>query len=531
MTTTTARRPKMRDAGPLPATKRVAVYVRKSTEKGLDQAFTSLDAQAQTIRAYIESRRHEGWCALPEVYSDGGFSGGTTDRPALQRLISDVESGKVDAIVVYRYDRLSRSILDFSRLLDMLEKRGVAFASVSEQFDTSTSTGRLFMNMLMSFAEYERRLIAERTRDKIAASRRKGLWVGGVPPLGYDVVEKRLVVNETEAKEAREILRLYLDLGSLLATAEELNRRGLRTKGRTTRKGRTLPGRPFDKSSVHRLLTHPLLVGKVPHGDDLFDGVHSPIIDKATWDAVQDRLRTGARTKARSLNNGKSLLRGLLRCGTCGTSMIAHYASRGTRRYHYYVCTTLQKRGAAACPGSRVPGREIESFLIQRLWEIGKDQALVKETIDAAKRNAEAKKPELIAEVRRLESETRRLAAERKNLLDAVAQGGAATGVLLERVGQVDQALKDAATRVEEARLALVQLETTVIDEADLKAAVASFEPLWEQLFLKEQARILALLIDTVTYHASTGDVAITFRPGGIRILSADSTRRTPCRS
>ena len=278
---------------------RCAIYTRKSSEEGLDQEFNSLDAQRESAEAFIASQKAEGWVALPEQYNDGGYSGGSMERPALDRLLRDIAAGKVDCVVVYKVDRLSRSLMDFSRIMETFENHGVSFVSVTQQFNTTHSMGRLTLNILLSFAQFEREIIGERIRDKVAAQRRRGKWAGGVPVLGYDVDRSgpspRLVVNAAEAGRVREIFRLYLERGSLQPAVAELASRGWQTKRRVTSAGRAVGGRPFDKPGLYNLLTNPLLVGKVVHKGEEFDGEHEAIIDPETFLKVQTLLKSNGR--------------------------------------------------------------------------------------------------------------------------------------------------------------------------------------------------------------------------------------------
>jgi site-specific DNA recombinase len=525
---TRKRNKRLNGAKPERTSVRVAIYTRKSTEDGLEQEFNSLEAQRVAIGAFIEAQRSEGWVALPESYDDGGFSGANVARPAFQRLLQDVDAGRVDVVAVHRIDRLSRSLLDFLQVMQLFERRGVSFVSVTQPlFNTATSSGRLMLNILMSFAAYERELIAERTSAKMGAARRKGLWTGGSPILGYDVLEKRLIINAEEAAQVREIFRLYLALGSLLAVVAELTHRGWRNKTWATESGRVVPGRPFDKTALRRLLTNPAYAGNVAHRGEVYDGAHEAIIDQETWEAVQQRLKHNARTGGREVRNKLgALLKGLVRCGGCGSGMTTHYTARDDRKYLYYVCQTAQKKGAAACPGSRIPVGELEAFVVERIRDIGKDPSVVAATLKAARDEVEARKPEIEAEVRRLEQERRRLDTERRNLLDAVAQGGSGTAAILERLGEVDGELQPAAGRVEEVRAEFAALGSQVIDEADLRAALESFDPVWNELFPREKARIMALLLDSVVYDGKAGEVSLKFRPGGLKTLQRSSEHR-----
>jgi site-specific DNA recombinase len=493
----------------------VAIYTRKSTDEGLDQEFNSLDAQRQAVEAYVLSQRGEGWTALPERYDDGGYTGANTDRPAFQRLFRDVEAGKVDVVAVYKIDRLSRSLLDFARIMEVFERRGVTFVSITQQFNTTTSMGKLTLNILMSFAEFERQTISERTRDKMAATRRKGMWTGGRPVLGYDVVSKRLVVNQAEAEKVREVFCLYQDLGSVIGVVEELRRRGW-----TTKNGKGAYGKP----AVRSLLTNALYIGKVEYRGELFDAPHEPIVDQNTWDAVQRHLHQPTRRPYRApTNQCPALLRGLVHCGACGATMTPHYAQKRGRRWGYYVCLKHQKEGAAACPGSRVSLTELEAFVVEKIQSIGKEPRLVAETIKAAKRALQARKPELEAEIGRLREEERRLEGERENIIAAIRQGGTSTITLTAELAKTDEALAEAVGKVDALRGEIEALESQVIDESDLREALARFEPVWGELFPAERARILQLLIEAVSYDARAEEMTIRFRPGGVRVLAKEA--------
>ncbi|QYU67698.1 recombinase family protein [Leptolyngbya sp. 15MV] len=353
---------------------RCAIYTRKSTEEGLDQEFNSLDAQRESAVAYIASQKNEGWSSVPDRYDDGGFTGGNMDRPALKRLMDDIEAGKVNCVVVYKVDRLSRSLMDFARLMELFDRKGVSFVSVTQQFNTTHSMGRLTLNILLSFAQFEREIISERTRDKIASARRKGKYQHGKPILGYDFVPapapftgRRLVVNKEEAGRVLRIFELYLEAGSILRVADECNSRGWTTKSWTTTAGRTVGNREFDKTIISRMLRNPLYLGKVPHNGAVYDGEHEAIIDGDLFRRVQSQLKlAGARGGASVKNSTGSLLGGLVRCKGCGCAMSPSSASKkktdGTRtRYRYYVCSNAVKRGRQHCAAPSLPGPALAS--------------------------------------------------------------------------------------------------------------------------------------------------------------------------
>jgi len=357
---------------PSPARLRCAIYTRKSTEEGLDQEFNSLDAQREAAEAFIQSQRREGWVALPEPYDDGGFTGANMDRPALTKLLHAIEAGELDCVVVYKVDRLSRSLLDFTRMLSVFDKHQVSFVAVTQQFNTSTSLGRLTLNILLSFAQFERELIGERTRDKMSAARRKGKWVGGYPVLGYDVdpAGGRLIVNEEEAEQVRAIFALFEESRSVLLTLAEIERRGWRLKSWTRNTGQFRPGGPFAINSLRRLLTNILYTGSIRHKGQPYSGEHAAILAPGAWDRVQELLTPSvALPYARSRNKHLALLGGLLYCESCAVRMVYSHSRKSNRQYFYYVCLNAQRKGWAACPSKSLPARAIEESVLKRLRE------------------------------------------------------------------------------------------------------------------------------------------------------------------
>jgi site-specific DNA recombinase len=343
---------------PSPAPLRCAIYTRKSTEEGLEQEFNSLDAQREAAEAFILSQRREGWIALPELYDDGGFTGANMERPALTKLLHAAEAGELDCVVVYKVDRLSRSLLDFSRMLSVFEKHKVSFVAVTQQFNTSTSLGRLTLNILLSFAQFERELIGERTRDKMSAARRKGKWVGGCPVLGYDVdpAGGRLVVNEEEAKRVRAIFALFEKHRSALLTLAEIERRGWRLKSWTRKTGQFRAGGPFALNSLRRLLTNILYTGKISHKGQPYPGEHGAILKPGTWERVQKLITHPAvSAQVKSRNKHLALLNGLLHCESCATRMVYTYSAKNDHKYPYYLCLNAKRKGWAAYPAKSAP--------------------------------------------------------------------------------------------------------------------------------------------------------------------------------
>ena len=336
---------------------RCAVYTRKSTEEGLDMEFNSLDAQREACEAYVASQKPEGWVLVPDHYDDGGFSGGTLERPALKRLLVDIEDGRVDVVVVYKIDRLSRSLMDFAKLVEVFDRRGVTFVSVTQSFNTTTSMGRLTLNILLSFAQFEREVIGERIRDKFAASRARGMWMGGHPPLGYDVRDRKLVVNEAEAKVVRMIFERFLKLGSATVLVREL----------TTERVTSKRGKPVDKGFLYKLLNNRVYIGEAVHKGVAHPGEHTAIIDRELWDKVHAIIQQSPRSRAANTRaQTPALLKGIL-FGADGRAMTPTHACKGGRLYRYYVAAGLLKGDTPPGVVHRAPAAELEAAVVDQL--------------------------------------------------------------------------------------------------------------------------------------------------------------------
>ncbi len=428
--------------------RRCAIYTRKSTEEGLEMEYNSLDAQRDAAEAYVASQKSEGWVALPDGYNDGGFSGGTLIRPALQRLLNDVGAGLVDVIVVYKIDRLSRSLADFAKLVELFDEHKVTFVSVTQSFNTTTSMGRLTLNILLSFAQFERELGGERVRDKIAASRAKGIWMGGMPPLGYDVIERKLVPNPPEARLVRRMFERFISLGSMTTLVRELRAEGITTKSWTTIKDKHRTGKLIDRGYVYKLFRNPVVCGIAAYKGKHFAGEHAAILDRALWDQVQEVLARNA-PKQRGAQNrtgrAPSLLKGLIFADD-GHAMTPGGTFKKTGKcYRYYINTATMKIGKDACTVARVPAGEIEAAVI----------AQVRKVLQA---------PEVIAQA-------------------------------LREVSALDPGA----------------------DPQEAIQSLRSIEPVWDELFPAEQARIVQLLVDRVTI-SPTG-ARIDMKTDGMREL------------
>ena len=416
---------------------RCAVYTRKSTEEGLDMEFNSLDAQREACESYVASQKAEGWVLVPARYDDGGFSGGTLERPALQRLLADIEAGLVDVVVVYKIDRLSRSLMDFSKLVALFEEHSVTFVSITQSFNTTTSMGRLTLNILLSFAQFEREVIGERVRDKVAASRRKGIWMGGPVPFGYRCADRKLLVVEEEAAIVRMIFERFVRLGSATMLVRELAAEGV-----------TRRGKPLDKGGLYKMLANQVYIGKAVHKGVAYDGEHEAIIDQALWDKVHTIMAVSPRKRAcQTRAQTPALLKGLI-FAPGGKAMTPTHTRKKGRLYRYYVTMSLIKEGADACPVGRVPAAQVENAVIDQLRSL-------------------LRTPEMVARIWKA-----------------------------------------------------VRAEGEAMTEKEVIAALGRLDPLWDELFPAEQARIVQLLVERV--DVSPEGIGISLRTEGLARLAGE---------
>ena len=519
-------RPSTRSARPEPPVVRCAIYTRKSTEDGLEQEFNSLDAQRLAGENYVRSQAGEGWQTIPDQYDDGGFTGGNMDRPALKRLITDIEAGRIDCVVVYKVDRLSRSLLDFSRILELFEKHSVSFVSVTQLFNTANSMGRLMLNVLLSFAQFEREIISERTRDKIAAARRRGKWVGGMPLLGYDLTPgSKLAVNETEAHQVRTIFDLYLQERSLIRVIAELDQRGWNNKEWTTRAGTARGGNPFTKATLHKLLTNITYLGKVRYKNEVHDGEHAAVVDPEIWKQTQAILQKNGRTGGRDVRNKfGALLRGLLRCVPCNSAMTpSHSKKKDGRHYRYYVCCHAQKRGWANCPCPSIPAEEIEKFVVDQLQSIACQPDFINQILSQTHVQQQSQVVAIETEQAALRRSLTRWNSE---LQDALPRSTASPEdpAVLGRLVDLQDRIRNTEQQMTRLREKLVDLKTSRISPQQTATAMQQFAPVWGVLTPREQIRVIELLVERVDFDGNKGTVAVTFRPEGLRQFSDEST-------
>jgi site-specific DNA recombinase len=505
---------------------RCVIYTRKSTTEGLDSNFSSLDAQREACEAFIKSQSGTGWSTLPVQYDDGGFTGGNMDRPAFQQMITDIKDGKIDCVVVYKVDRLSRSLLDFAKMMEIFDRYNVSFVSITQQFNTSTSMGRLILNVLLSFAQFEREIISERTRDKIAAARKKGKWVGGYPVLGYDLdpLNRRLVVNVEEKKRVCSIFNIFMETRSFIETLEKLNGMGLMTKTWTTRKGKLIECRTFNRARLICLLSNPLYIGKVPYKGEMYDGEHEAIIEAETWSRARNILSNGCavgRSAAKTKQNG--LLTGILRCASCDAPMTRTYAMKKGKKYSYYVCSNAHRNGWKSCPVKSVNADDVENFVAERLREIGGSEEMMDEIASRAADEHKSKKESLENEKCKLEKQIVKLNIEIARLARKGAEGKSnGNGENSERLAEIRQLLVTETARVAGINGELLRLEGSVASEKEVERAFSLFTTIWDVLHPKEQSRIAHLALDRVDYGGQDGSISMSFNPSGIRALAAE---------
>ncbi len=395
--TKSARRDINRTSGkPSKVKLRCAVYTRKSSDEGLEQSFNSLHAQRDACEAYVASQKHEGWMLLSQAYDDGGLSGGSMERPALQRLLEDIRSGLIDIVVVYKVDRLTRSLADFAKLTELFDLQGTSFVSVTQHFNTSTSMGRLTLNVLLSFAQFEREVAGERIRDKIALSKRRGMWMGGLPPLGYDGIDKKLIINEQEAATVRYIYEQYLKISSIAELKQDLDREGIASKRRQFVNGKSMGGVPMSRGAIYQILRNRLYRGEIAHRGEIHAGNHDAIIDAALWDKVQEKLagqsakprrslqaarhpETDISARTEALRRSAHLLAGLVFDGD-GNRLTPSHSNKSGRRYLYYVSAPLV-RGRSAKSGIRVPAADLERLVVTSIAERFEDELWLIDTL------------------------------------------------------------------------------------------------------------------------------------------------------
>jgi len=495
---------------------RCAVYTRKSTTEGLDSEFNTLDAQREACEAYIASQRLEGWLALSDRYDDGGFTGGTVERPALQRLLADIRNGLIDCVVVYKVDRLSRSLLDFAKLMEVFDLHKVAFVSVTQQFNTSTSMGRLVLNVLLSFAQFEREIISERTSDKMCAARLKGKWLGGPPVLGYDIDRdrKRLKLNPKEVSLVKSIFVLYLKKQSVLEVAIEANRRGWKTKSLITKTGKRRAGHSFTKTDVQRILTNVTYIGQINHKGKIVRAEHPSIIDKATFENARQLIKHNRHAGGKAYRHQhNALLKRLLHCGQCGAAMGHTYAIKNKNRlYRYYLCTTRHKQGNEACDTAPLPAQEVEDCVVEMIKRIGQDQSLSERAFAEAVTRRNTRIAELTGELGQLRRRMKKEQDGIDKLTAVIETSRKPLETILERLNQAEEGLRQTKHRLEEIEAQLERLDSEAVEREHLLDALSRFGLLWDTLAERERTSLIRQILEAVMYDPSEEEVSLVFR-------------------
>ncbi len=497
---------------PAPKPVRCAIYTRKSTEEGLNQEFNSLDAQREAAEAYIVSQKHDGWTLVPTQYSDGGYTGANIERPGVRQLLADIEADRIDCVVVYKVDRLSRSLIDFARMMELFEKRGVCFVSVTQQFNTKSSLGRLTLNILLSFAQFEREIISERTRDKQVAARRKGKWTGGHILLGYDLDSHagKLAVNSEEAERIREMFRLYLEGTPVLEIVQRFDKLGWRNKQWTTQDGKLYGGSPLRRCHIYKLLGNVLYTGQVKVGEEIFPGEHEAIIDQQTFDLAQKRLEQNAWTPGNSHRvKFEALLRGLIYCSCCGSGMYSTYSANKERRYRYYVCYRSQQKLEGYCTSRAVSAPSVEDAVVESIRRVGVQPDVLAETARLARQQL----AEIITGLREELNTTNGRVKNLKSQIARIRNPEAA------RLSEIREQLATGETRAEQLRKEILRREKQRIDEKELRRTMESFEDVWKSLNLDEQRNLLRQLVEKVGYDGRTGKVTVSFKSAGVKEL------------
>ncbi len=502
-------------------TVRCAIYTRKSHEDGLEQEFNSLDAQREAAEAYIASQRHAGWVALRTDYSDGGYSGGTLERPGLEKLLADIRRDRIDCVVVYKVDRLSRSLMDFAQMIALFEQHEVSFVSVTQHFDTSTSMGRLILNVLLSFAQFEREIIGERIRDKKLATAKQGKYVGGQPFLGYDIdrERKRLIVNPAEAEAVRHIFERFIEMRSCLKVARELNAKGHRTKAyKAIKNGKVMGGKRWNKVYVYRVLTNRKYLGEIVHKGKSYPGEHEGILDRRLWDEAKRIMADNYQARGnKTRQKAPALLKGILRCGHCGKAMGASHTKRRGRRYRYYVCNHAERNGYDTCPVKSVAAGEIEGAVIEQLRRVFRSPDMIARAFRAAQEQAEKQAAELDQQKARLEKRLREL---RRAIGKLVQAGGDGDGALAEELRTLNQEYAEVEGQVREVDGQVEALGDGGPTEDEVREALQKLDPVWDELFPAERERIVKLLIKEAVLSADGLDIAV--RTNGLRSLAVE---------
>ena len=489
---------------------RCAIYTRKSHEEGLDQEFNSLDAQRQAGEFFIESQRNEGWQCLRKRYDDGGFTGGNMDRPALAELLADIQAGHIDCVVVYKVDRLSRSLLDFAKLISLFDEHEVSFVSVTQQFNTTTSMGRLTLNILLSFAQFEREIIGERIRDKKLATARQGKYVGGGPILGLDVVDRKFVVNKDEAKLVRRVFEIFENIQSCRKAAVALNAEGVRTKQYVTKAGKVRGGKEWTRMCVYRLLTNRKYIGQIVHKGNAYPGEHEAIVPVEQFERVQVQLSANKTYTHKHQVRRFSLLRRMIHCGHCGSLVMPSWTTNHGREYRYYTCAKKVKTGYGECPLPSLPAGEIETAVVDQLRALLRHPDVVARTYREVRKCVDTGQD--AAALARLDELYKRQDQTQKSIRTVLNVGDHDEGFMADELKRLHGELKAQTKSIRELEAQPASAEPMELNR--VAEALKAIDPVWDVLFPEEQRRIVQLLVEDIT--VSTSGIDIRFRTNGI---------------
>ncbi|MBL7046503.1 MAG: recombinase family protein [Candidatus Marinimicrobia bacterium] len=493
---------------------RCAIYTRKSTEEGLEQEYNTLDAQWDACESYILSQKSRGWETIPTHYDDGGFTGANIERPAFNRLLTDIKAGFISTVVVYKVDRLSRSLADFASMMKIFEKFNVSFVSVTQYFDTSSSIGRMTLNILITFAQFEREMISERIRDKIARSRQKGKYMGGQPILGYDVVDKKLIINENEKYQIQKIYDFYLNNRSIRKIVDMVNDWGWTTKQWKTKRGHLAGGKPFNPQVLYTILKNPTYVGKIRHHDKVYDGEHEGIISQDIFSKVQSLLKNNSvaqtNTNRRRIN---SMLRGILFCGSCGSKMAKSYTYKPTKKYAYYMCLNVIKNGRNKCGNPSVPSVKLDEFVVNHIKEITVNPEFLASFIEEFSMQKQTEIENIKNELKTLTVKLASYHLER----DRMALENRLTEI--EALNNTKEQIEKVTERIHYLEKKKNILTSSRLNAGDITVTLNKFFPIWDTITINEQNRIMDKLFKEIFWDGKTEKLDFHYSPLGLKLL------------
>lgn len=499
-----------------------AIYTRKSTDENLNTDFNSLDSQREYCQSFIKSREGEGWKLHPEEYNDPGFTGGNINRPGLRKLLYDARNKKFQVVVCYKYDRLSRNTKDFLHILEIFDQNQVAFVSVTQPIDTTSSVGRLMRSILMDFSQFEREMISERTRDKMAAMAKRGKWIGSNPILGYNYNpdKKLLEVNPSEAKRVKEIFAIYLKEKSLRISAQTANNKGYRMKSWIARNSNIKKGgAKFNKTNLLRILTNPVFLGKIRYKGQLYKGEHSPIIDEKLFNNVSkilDANNNGAVFQPKRKEVGHNfLLQGIIRCGTCGYAMAPNYAYSRGRKFFYYKCVSVSKMDPSACEVKSISAKEIDRFVLERLSFLAQNQSVVENIVSQSQASIDSTLPLKLKKKSHLMAELGRIQREASNLVRVLAEEGLASqrkGFIMDELDKLNVRQEEIKGMTENTAKDIQALEERKVEASVIRNNLHNFTQVFHRLQPKEKRELVRLFVKEAVFDKAKGKIDLNLR-------------------